>query len=105
MLISFLVFIFCLFLVLAAYLLATRGSDAKRARLQQRLSEALLHSAHTTDVEVLLARQELMSEIPALNRALVQIQVATRLKRVLDQADLDITITRLLMFSGMADLT
>lgn len=102
MLISFFVFLFCLFVVLAAYLLATRGSDAKRARLQQRLSQALLHSAHTDDVEVLLARQELMSEIPALNRALVQIQVATRLKRVLDQADLSITITRLLMFSAMA---
>ncbi|HYG82428.1 MAG TPA: type II secretion system F family protein [Pyrinomonadaceae bacterium] len=104
MLISFFVFLFCLFAVFLAYLLATRGSDAKRARLQQRLNEALLHSAHTTDVEVLLARQELMSEIPALNRALVQIQVATRLKRVLDQADLDITITRLLMFSAMAGM-
>ncbi|HWT03852.1 MAG TPA: type II secretion system F family protein [Pyrinomonadaceae bacterium] len=104
MLISFFVFLFCLFVVIAAYLLATRGSDAKRARLQQRLNEALLHSAHTTDVEVLLARQELMSEIPALNRALVQVQVATRLKRVLDQADLDITITRLLMFSAMAGM-
>ena len=102
MLISFSVFVFCLFAVLFAYLLATRGSDAKRARLQQRLSEALLHSAHTEDVEILLARQELMSEIPALNRALLQVQVATRLKRVLDQADLQITITRLLMFSAMA---
>jgi tight adherence protein B len=104
MLISFFVFLFCLFAVILAYLFATRGSDAKRARLKQRLNEALLHSAHTTDVEVLLARQELMSEIPALNRALVQIQVATRLKRVLDQADLEITITRLLMFSAMAGM-
>lgn len=104
MLISFLVFIFCLFLVLAAYLLATRSTDAKRARLQQRLAEALLHSAHTEDVEVLLARQELMSEIPALNRALLNLQVATRLKRVLDQADLEITVTRLLMFSLMAGM-
>ena len=69
MLISFFVFLFCLFVVLVAYLLATRGSDAKRARIQQRLSEALLHSAHTDDVAVLLARQELMSEIPALDRA------------------------------------
>src|ERR671916_1053816 len=104
MLISFLVFIFCLFLVLAAYLLATRGSDAKRARLQQRLSEALLNSAHTDDVEVLLARQELMSEIPSLNRTLVQLQAAMRFKRVLDQADLEITVTRLVMFSLMAGM-
>jgi tight adherence protein B len=104
MIISFLVFVSCLFLVLFAYLLATRGSDKKRARLQQRLSEALLHSAHTEDAEVLLARQELMSEIPSLNRFLLEVQVATRLKRVLDQADLQITITRLVMFSLMAGL-
>jgi tight adherence protein B len=104
MLISFLVFVFCLFLVLFAYLLATRSSDAKRTRLQQRLTEALLNSAHTDDVEVLLARQELMSEIPWLNRTLVQLQAATRFKRVLDQADLEITVTRLLMFSLMAGM-
>ena len=104
MLISFFVFLFCLFMVLLAYLFATRSSDAKRQRLQQRLAEALLHSAHTEDVEVVIARQELMSEIPALNRALLQFQIATRLKHVLDQADLEITITRLLMFSLMAGL-
>ena len=33
MLISFLVFVFALFLVLGAYLLATHGTDKKRARL------------------------------------------------------------------------
>jgi tight adherence protein B len=104
MLISFLVFIFCLFLVYFAYLLATRSSDAKRARLKERLSQALLHSAHTDDVEVLLARQELMSEIPWMNRTLLQLQVATRLKRVLDQADIEMTVTRLIMFSLMAGM-
>jgi tight adherence protein B len=102
MLISFLVFLFALFLVFGAYILATQGSDAKRARLRQRLSEALLHSAHTDDPEVVLARSELMSEIPTLNRLLIQLQIATRLKRVLDQADLHITVTRLVMFSAMA---
>lgn len=102
MLISFLVFLFGLFLVFGAYLAATHSSDAKRKKLQKRLSEALLYSAHTEDVEVVLARNELMSEIPALNRALVSVQAAFRLKRMLDQADLHITPSRLVMFSGMA---
>lgn len=102
--IPFFVFIFCLFLIFAAYLMATRGSEAKRARLRQRLNEALLHSAHTEDPEVNLARQELMSEIPLFNRMLLRLQVATRLKRMLDQADLQITVTRLLMFSVMAGM-
>ena len=104
MIISFLVFLFCLFLVLGAYLLATHGSDAKRKQLQKRLTEALLHSAHTEDVEVLLARNELMSEIPWVNQALVRVQAALQLKRMLDQADLHITPLRLIMFSGMAGM-
>ena len=104
MLISFLVFLFGLFLVLGAYLLATLGTDAKRARLQKRLSEALLHSSHTEDIEVVLARNELMSEIPWLNRLLVRVQAALQLKRMLDQADLHITPSRLVMFSGMAGM-
>ena len=104
MLISFLVFLFCLFLVLGAYLLATRGSDAKRAKLQKRLADALLHSARTEDVDVILARAELMSEIPWMNRFLVSVQAALQLKRMLDQADLHITPSRLVMFSGMAGM-
>lgn len=102
MVISFLVFVFALFLVLGAYLVATHTSDAKRKRLQKRMSEALLHSAHTEDVEVVLARSELMSEIPILNRLMLRVQTALHLKRLLDQADLHITPSRLLMFSGMA---
>jgi len=104
MFISFLVFLFGLFLVLGAYLLATHGTDAKRARLQKRLQDALLHSSHTEDTEVVLARAELMSEIPWLNRSLVRMQAAMQLKRMLDQADLHITPSRLVMFSGMAGM-
>ncbi len=104
MFISFLVFLFCLFLVLGAYLLATHGSDAKRKRLRKRLAEALLHSAHTDDVEVILARNELMSEIPWVNQFLVRVQAALQLKRMLDQADLHITPSRLVMFSMMAGM-
>src|SRR5882762_1402642 len=104
MLISFLVFLFALFLVLGAYLFATHGSDSKRARMQKRVSEALLHSAHSEDIEVVLARNELMSEIPWLNRSLVRLQAAMQLKRMLDQADLHITPSRLLMFSAMAGM-
>jgi hypothetical protein len=102
MLISFFVFLFALFLVLGAYVLTTQGTEAKRARLQKRLADALMHSSHTDDMEVVLARNELMSEIPWLNRSLVRVQAALQLKRMLDQADLHITPSRLVMFSVMA---
>src|SRR5690349_11189842 len=104
MLISFLVFVFALFLVLGAYLFATHGTEQKRARLQKRLSEALLHSAQTEDIDVVLARNELMSEIPWINRTLINLQAMLQLKRMLDQADLHITPSRLLMFSFMAGM-
>ena len=63
-----------------------------------------MHSAHTDDVDVVLARNELMSEIPWMNRVLIDIQAALHLKRMLDQANLHITPSRLVMFSVMAGL-
>jgi tight adherence protein B len=104
MLIPFLVFVFALCLVFGAFLLATHGSEAKRARLQRRVAEALIHSAHAEDVEVILARSELMSEIPWLDRTLIRVQAALQLKRMLDQADLHITPSKLMMFSAMAGM-
>jgi tight adherence protein B len=104
MLMSFLVFVFGLFLVLGAYLAATLGTDTKRARMRQRLSDALLHSADTDDIDVVLARNELMSEIPWINRSLVRVQAVLHLKQMLDQADLHVTPSRLVMFAGMAGL-
>src|ERR687893_2554743 len=102
--IPFLVFMSCMFAVFGAYLLATRDSEAKRKRLQQRLSDTLLYSKHTGDAEVRLARDELLSEIPALNRLLVSLPVAARIRKMLDQADLHITVTRLVMLSLMAGM-
>ena len=102
--IPFLVFITCMMGVFGAYLLATRGTEAKRRRLQQRLSDALLYSKRSGDEEVQLARQELMSEIPALSRMLMRVHLATRLRKMLDQADLHITVSRLVMLSLMAGL-
>jgi len=80
----------------------TRKSEAQHALLQQRLVEVLLHSAHTGDETVRLAREELMSEIPWLNNLLLRVQVATRIRRIIDQADLQITVMRLFLFSALA---
>jgi tight adherence protein B len=102
--IPFLVFITCMLGVFGAYLLATRGSDAKRKRLQQRLADALLYSKHSEDADIQLARQELMSEIPLLSQVLMRVALATRLRRMLDQADLHITVSRLVMLALMAGL-
>jgi tight adherence protein B len=100
--VQFAIFVFCLFLTYTFYLILSRKTEADEARLKQRISEALLYSSHTSDEEVSLARQELMSEIPWMDRLLLKLQSATRLKQYIAQADLEITVMRLLMFSGLA---
>jgi tight adherence protein B len=101
-LISFFVFLACLFVVYALYLITSRKSQAKRALLNERLAEAIRSSAHSTDLDVQLAREELLSEIPWVNRSLVKLEVTGRLKRMIDQADLQITVMRLVLFSFTA---
>src|SRR5262245_20841034 len=96
--VAFLVFLACLFMVYALYLFTSRASDAKREKLSERLAEAIRSSAHSEDADIQLARQELMSEIPWLNRVLLNLQSTTRLKEIIDQADVDITISRLVLF-------
>ena len=98
-LVLFFVFVAGLFLVYALFLFTSRKSDARRALLNERLAEAIRSSAHSTDVDVQLAREELLSEIPWLNRSLVKLEITSRLKRIIDQADLQVTVMRLFLFS------
>ena len=95
----FFVFLACLFITYALFLLTSRNSDAKRALLNERLAEAIRSSSHSQDSEVQLARQELLSEIPWMNRTLVKLEISNRVKRMIDQADLQITVMRLVLFS------
>ena len=101
-LVLFFVFLASLFLVYALFLFTSRKSDAKRRLLNERLAEAIRSSAHSSDVEVQLAREELLSEIPWLNRGLLKLEVTSGLKRLIDQADLQITVMRLVLFAATA---
>ena len=98
-LILFFVFLTCLFLTYTLYLFTSRASDKKRALLKERLADAIRTSAHSTDMDVQLAREELMSEIPWINRVLIKLQVSSQLKQMIDQADSHITVMRLILFS------
>lgn len=99
LLIPFFVFIASLFLTYALYLITSRSSDAKKALLKERLAEAIRSSVNSTDIEVQLAREELLSEIPWVNRSLLKLAIPARIKRTIDQADLNITVMRLVLFS------
>ena len=101
-LVLFFVFLASLFVVYSLYLFTSRKSDARRKLLNERLAEAIRTSAHSTDVDVQLAREELLSEIPWVNRSLLKLEISGSIKRMIDQADLQITVMRLVLFSFTA---
>lgn len=101
-LVPFLVFVTCLLITYALYLISSRGSDERRARLDERLAEAIRSSAHSGDADVQLARQELLSEIPWMNRVLLRVKLTSKMKSIIDQADSQITVMRLTLFSATA---
>ncbi len=92
------VFLFCLFLTYAGYVLVTSKSDARSDRLQQRVAEALRDSSAAEYSDVQLSRKESMSSNPLLNRLLAPLNFAKKLERMISQADMQITVGRLLMF-------
>jgi tight adherence protein B len=102
--IPFIIFLFFLFATYSAYLIVTRRTAEQRAQVNQRLSDVLAFTASSPDPAVQIAREDLMSEIPLLNRLLGGLPTATKLKLLIEQANLDLTVTKLLMFSGMAGL-
>jgi len=98
-LIPFFVFLTCLFLVYAIYLITSRQTDAKRSLLKERLADAIRSSVHSSDLEVQLVRRELLSEIPWVNQVLLGVGVITKFKKIIDQAASEITVMRLVLFS------
>lgn len=105
MLISTTVFLFFLFLTYAAFLFASRKSDARQDRLQQRVAEALQESpTRSFDEAIQITREDSIGGAPIINRLLSSLDVTKNLDRVLRQADMQITVTRLLAFCFIAGL-
>lgn len=99
MLFSTSVLLFFLFLTYALFLLASRKSDARQARLDRRIAEALRDTTRTTDEAIQISRGDLMANNAALNRFLSSLSLAKKLETVIMQADSQITVSRLLGFS------
>jgi tight adherence protein B len=100
---SFLVFVASLFMTYGAYLALTYPTEARRARLERRLQEVLFQARqNNAPIDIRLARQEALSDIPWLSRLLSRLSLAKSLQRIIEQADLHLTVMRLLLFSGLA---
>ena len=102
--IPFFVFLFCLFATYGTYLLVTRKTAEQRAKVNQRLSDLLAFTTASPDPGVQIAREDMMSEIPLINRLLGDRPTATKIKLMIEQADLQLTVSRLLLFSVLAGI-
>ncbi|MFN0086331.1 MAG: type II secretion system F family protein [Blastocatellia bacterium] len=96
--------LFCLFATYGGFLIVTRRKTETRFRMNERLEQVLSYTATATDPEVRLRRNELMSEIPMLHQWLLNNPTASKLKLLIDQADLNLTVMKLFLFSGAAGI-
>ncbi len=104
MLISTIIFLFFLFLTYALFLLVSRKSDARDERLEQRVAEALRESDSAYEGEIQITRDDSIGGNPIINRLLNSLDFVKRLDRMIKQADVHTTVSRLLGFSGVAAL-
>ena len=101
MLISTVVFLFFLFLTYALFLMASRKADERQVRLQKRVAEAL-SDFNSQEHEIQIARDDTIGGPPALNKFLTSLNFVNRLDQITRQADVKITVSRLLAFCFMA---
>jgi tight adherence protein B len=104
MLISTIIFLFFLFLTYALFLLASRKSDARDERLEQRVAEALLESESSFEGEIQITRDDSIGGNPTVHRLLSSLDFVKRLDLMIKQADVHTTVSRLLGFSAVAGL-
>jgi len=101
MLISTVVFLFFLFLTYAIFLLTSRKADARSMQLQKRVAEALSDFG-SQDGDIRLSREDSIGGSPAINRLLSSLDFIRKLDETIRQAGVQITVTRLLVFSFLA---
>ncbi|HEV8427398.1 MAG TPA: type II secretion system F family protein [Pyrinomonadaceae bacterium] len=105
MLVSTTILLFFLLLTYALFLLSTRKSEARSARLQQRLAEVLQESRMLSENEaVQITRDDSIGGNPTLSRLLSPLGFVKKLDRNISQADIHITVSRLLAFCLFAGL-
>jgi tight adherence protein B len=104
MLISTTIFLFFLFLTYALFLLASRKSDARYSRLQQRVAEALQDSEKTAQEPVQISRGDSIGGSETINKLLSNLDFVKKLDQMIGQADVHITVSRLLTFSLLAGI-
>jgi tight adherence protein B len=104
MLISTIIFLFFLLLTYALFLMASRKSDARHERLQQRVAEALSEIENRQGEVVEISRKDSIGGSATINRLLSDLDFVKKLDQMVSQADIHITVSRLLAFCFLAGI-
>jgi tight adherence protein B len=102
MLISTFIFLFFLFLTYALFLLASRKSYAREERLEERVAQALRESDAAFEGEIQITRDDSIGGNPTIHRLLSSLDFVKRLDRMIKQADVHTTVSRLLGVCAIA---
>ncbi|MCX5799835.1 MAG: type II secretion system F family protein [Candidatus Eisenbacteria bacterium] len=92
------IFLAIVFAIIAVFLSWQTSRESKVGRLKRRLS-AIVRQSPVATISPSILRDELLSQIPALNRWLSRVAIARRLDKLLKQADSPMRVGELLLFT------
>lgn len=102
--ISTIIFLFFLLATYAIFLALSRQQQADQERLQQRVSDALQETFESPEGAIKLVREDSIGGNATIRRLLTSLNLMNRLDLMIKQADVQITVYRLLLFCVLAGI-
>jgi tight adherence protein B len=102
--ISTIIFLFFLFATYALFLVASRRQQADQERLEQRVREALQETLDSPEGAIKLVREDSIGGNATIHRILSSLNLMNRLDVMIKQADVQITVYKLLLFCVLAGI-
>lgn len=104
MLLSTIIFLFFLFATYAIFLVVSRKQLADQQRLEQRVREALQDTFDSPEGAIKIVREDSIGGNATIHRLLSSLNLMNRLDRMIKQADVQITVYKLLLFCVLAGM-
>src|SRR6185503_594350 len=102
--ISTIIFLFFLFGTYALFLVVSRQQQADQERLEGRVREALQETIDSPEGAIKLVREDSIGGNATIHRILSSLNLINRLDVMIKQADVQITVYKLLLFSVLAGI-
>jgi len=102
--ISTIIFLFFLLATYALFLFASRRQQADQERLEQRVREALQETLDSPEDAIKLVREDSIGGNATIHRLLSSLNLMNRLDVMIKQADMQITVYKVLLFCVLAGI-